>query len=194
MEHQELTKIASELEHCTRQQLKMAKLQCALSSAAAVCCAVVLVVAISIVPRFLTLVETTETLASRAGTVLADLETVTHDLAAADLVISRSGAMTVSELAQLGKACILIPFPDAAYDHQYLNAKELADDGAAVLLSDKAIQTDRLALAKTAKALMEDPARLDQMARRIGKFVKPNVNETIWKDIQSLLKGKKEEK
>ena len=85
MEHQELTRIASELERCTKQQLKMAKLQCALSAAAAVCCAVMLIVATSVVPRFLALVETTETLASRADTVLAGLETVTSDLADANL-------------------------------------------------------------------------------------------------------------
>ena len=85
MEHQELTRIAAELERSTKQQLKMAKLQCILSAGAAVCCGLVLIAAISLVPRFLSLVETTETLAARANTVLADLETVTSDLAEADL-------------------------------------------------------------------------------------------------------------
>ena len=85
MEHQDMNHAVQELERCMKQQLKMAKLQCILSTAAAVCCGLVLIAAISLVPRFLSLVETTETLAARANTVLADLETVTSDLAEADL-------------------------------------------------------------------------------------------------------------
>jgi UDP:flavonoid glycosyltransferase YjiC (YdhE family) len=50
-------------------------------------------------------------------------------MAAADLVICRAGAMTISELALMGKAAILIPSPNVTDNHQYLNAKVLADAG-----------------------------------------------------------------
>lgn len=115
-------------------------------------------------------------------------------LAAADLVISRSGAMTVSELAQMKKACILIPFPNAAYDHQYLNARELADEGAAELLTDKTLAEDPNALTQTARAILSDPKRREEMSRRIAKFADPNANQRIWDDIQTLVSKKKEEK
>ena len=95
MEHQDMNHAVQELERCMKQQLKMAKLQCILSAGAAVCCGLVLIAAISLVPHFLSLVETTETLAARANTVLADLETVTSDLAEADL----------EELMQIVRPC-----------------------------------------------------------------------------------------
>ena len=111
-------------------------------------------------------------------------------LAAADLVISRSGAMTVSELAQMKKACILIPFPNAAYDHQYLNARELADEGAAELLTDKTLAEDPNALTQTARSILSDPKRREDMSRRIAKFADPNANQRIWDDIQTLVSKK----
>lgn len=111
-------------------------------------------------------------------------------LAAADLVISRSGAMTVSELAMQKKACVLIPFPDAAYNHQYLNAKELADAGAALLLTDQTIRETPEALAECAKELLNDPTRRETLSVRIGAFADPNANERIWNDIQTLIRKK----
>ena len=111
-------------------------------------------------------------------------------LAAADLVISRSGAMTVSELAMQKKACILIPFPDAAYNHQYLNAKELADEGAAILLTDQTVRETPEALAECAKELLKDPARRAELSCRIAKFADPSANERIWNDIQTLIRKK----
>lgn len=111
-------------------------------------------------------------------------------LAAADLVISRSGAMTVSELAMQKKTCILIPFPDAAYNHQYLNAKELADEGAAILFTDQTVRETPEALAECAKELLKDPARRAELSCRIAKFADPSANERIWNDIQTLIRKK----
>jgi len=85
MEHEEMNKIAGNLERSVRQQLKLARMQCIFSAAAAGCCAVLLIVALCFVPKLLSVVETTETLAVRANTVLSDLELVTSDLARADL-------------------------------------------------------------------------------------------------------------
>lgn len=85
MDHQEINAVAQELERCTRQQLKLSRLQCFFSVAAAVCCAALLIVVVSVVPKLLSLVSTTEELAARANTVLTDLETVTGELARSDL-------------------------------------------------------------------------------------------------------------
>ena len=65
-------------------------------------------------------------------------------MAAADLVISRCGAMTLSELPALGKPSILVPSPYVAENHQYYNAMALADRGAAVCLEEKDLSAERL--------------------------------------------------
>ena len=63
---------------------------------------------------------------------------------AADAVICRAGAMTISEMALLGRACILIPSPNVVNNHQYENAKRLADAGAAILLEEKISDAERV--------------------------------------------------
>ena len=60
-------------------------------------------------------------------------------MAAADAVICRAGAMTLSELALMGKKAVLVPYPYAAENHQYKNAKVLEDNGAAILIEDSAL-------------------------------------------------------
>ncbi len=107
-------------------------------------------------------------------------------MAAADLVICRAGAMSVSELAQLRKPCILVPYPHAAYNHQYLNAKELSDAGAAVLLPDAEASRPG-ALHKAAEGILSEPARMEKMKRSIADFADPAANRRIWIDIQDLL-------
>ena len=63
----------------------------------------------------------------------------------ADVVICRSGATTVAELAAVGVASVLVPFPHAADDHQVDNARELADRGAAELILQRDLSPERLA-------------------------------------------------
>ena len=58
-------------------------------------------------------------------------------LAAADLVISRAGALTLAELEAVGRAAVLIPSPNVAENHQYYNALELQKAGAAVVIEEK---------------------------------------------------------
>ena len=57
--------------------------------------------------------------------------------AAADMVVSRSGAMAVAEIAMTGKACIFVPYPHAAEDHQTFNAEVLVKEKAARMIADK---------------------------------------------------------
>lgn len=65
-------------------------------------------------------------------------------LGAADLVISRSGALTVSEITVCGKASVLIPSPNVTGNHQYHNAKAVADKGGAILLEEKELSAEKL--------------------------------------------------
>ena len=81
--------------------------------------------------------------------VAADIQPFLHDMAAcyanADLVICRAGALTIAELAAVGVASILIPFPFAVDDHQTHNARFLSDCGAAVLLTQDELRAEKLA-------------------------------------------------
>lgn len=107
-------------------------------------------------------------------------------MAAADLVISRAGAMTLSELALMKKASILIPFPDATDNHQYVNAKAMADAGGAAL-----VEQDRLGEGRLTRVLTELIDHEDQrvlMGERAALFAKPDANRLIWQDIREILK------
>ena len=110
-------------------------------------------------------------------------------MAAADLVISRAGAMTLSELALMKKASILIPSPHVADNHQYLNAKTLADANAAVLVEEAALGDG--ALTSAAALLLRDRGERERMGNEIASFADPNANRRIWDEIQQLLKQKK---
>lgn len=83
--------------------------------------------------------------------------------AAADLVVCRSGAMTVAELAIAGVPAVLVPLPNAPRDHQRENAKALVEAGAAVLVSDDQCSADTLA--KVIEPILNDEHALESMGR-----------------------------
>jgi len=89
----------------------------------------------------------------------------------ADLVICRSGAGTVSELAAAGKPSILVPFPFAADDHQTRNAEAMERGGAARLVRDTEMNGKKLF--ETVRALAEDMEALPRMSEAARKFAKP---------------------
>ena len=101
-----------------------------------------------------------------------------------DLIISRSGALAVSEIMAVGKASILIPFSGAAENHQYKNAKVLADQRAAVLLSEK--NFDSTTCMKTIIKLVNDKTTLKEMGSRAKSMSKPNATELIANKIIEL--------
>lgn len=105
-------------------------------------------------------------------------------MAAADVVVSRAGAMTLSELATLEKCCVLIPSPHVADNHQYKNAKVLADAGAALLFEEKELVSD--VLTKALSSLIEDEEHRREMSRNIGKFALPDANRSIYLDLCKL--------
>lgn len=105
---------------------------------------------------------------------------------AADIVINRAGAMTVSELATLGKPAILIPSPYVADNHQYKNAKVLEDSGACILIEEKDLTGQRLA--DEIKSLLDDEERRNKMSENIKKFAVKDTESIIYNGIKSILK------
>ncbi len=106
-------------------------------------------------------------------------------MAAADVVISRSGAVTLAELACLHKAAVLIPSPNVVKNHQYKNAKTLADAGAAYLLEEQTLNENKLA--SVLVKLMNEPETREKLEQAIAAFAVPNAADVIWADMQTLI-------
>ena len=110
-------------------------------------------------------------------------------LSAADLVISRAGAMTVTEMARLAKPCIMIPSPHVADDHQYKNAKLLEDAGAVrIIREDKATLKVEDRIVGEVSELLSDPAARQGLSRNIAAFAGKDAGVLILREIESLLK------
>lgn len=105
--------------------------------------------------------------------------------AAADIVICRAGAMTISEMALGEKACIFIPSPYVAENHQYKNAKVLADAGAAMLIEEKNLSADTLRMCIDEIRCGEGVA--ENMKKNIKQFAVKNAAKTIFNDMQDLV-------
>jgi len=95
----------------------------------------------------------------------------------ADLVICRAGALTISELAAVGVASVLVPFPAAVDDHQTVNAQFLVREGAAVLIADRDLTPARLAT--ELKVLCEGRGKLLAMAERARLVARPRAAEEL---------------
>ena len=93
----------------------------------------------------------------------------------ADVVVCRSGAGAVAELAAAGRPAILVPFPFAADNHQQKNAEVLARAGAATLVLDRDLHGARLF--DTISALVSAPDQLDRMSAAVRRFAKPDAAE-----------------
>lgn len=100
---------------------------------------------------------------------------------AADYIVSRAGAIAVSELAIVGKPVILIPSPNVTEDHQTKNAMALVKKDAALLVKDSDAVTQ---LGKVLSELIKDKSNADKIARNISALAKPNAA----KDIVALIK------
>jgi UDP-N-acetylglucosamine--N-acetylmuramyl-(pentapeptide) pyrophosphoryl-undecaprenol N-acetylglucosamine transferase len=103
---------------------------------------------------------------------------------AADAVICRAGAMTIAEMALLGKACVLIPSPNVANNHQYENAKRLADAGAAILQEEKNMSSETLIA--SVQSILENEETALSLSNAIKEFAKPNAADDIYKDLLLL--------
>ncbi|MBP3299485.1 MAG: undecaprenyldiphospho-muramoylpentapeptide beta-N-acetylglucosaminyltransferase [Muribaculaceae bacterium] len=107
--------------------------------------------------------------------------------AAADLVVSRAGAGSISELELLGKPCILVPSPNVAEDHQTKNAHALSDNGAAITVPDAEA---RATLIDTIMRTIADKKGLQSMSDEILKLALPESDEKIVDEIDIIINGK----
>ncbi len=107
-------------------------------------------------------------------------------LAAADLVICRAGAMTLTELEAAGRASILIPSPNVAENHQYRNAVVLQNHDAAVVIEEKELTGDRLIAA--IETLLNHPQQLARLGQNAAQLALIDANERIYQEIMELLK------
>ena len=105
---------------------------------------------------------------------------------AADLVLCRAGASTISELTAIAKPSILVPSPNVTANHQEKNARVLSGQGAAVLLLEK--DCPGMELYDQASALLRDPARRDSMIRALNSMAVPDAGEKIYQTLAGLLK------
>jgi UDP-N-acetylglucosamine--N-acetylmuramyl-(pentapeptide) pyrophosphoryl-undecaprenol N-acetylglucosamine transferase len=114
-------------------------------------------------------------------------------MAAADLTINRAGAMTVSELAVTGKSAIFIPSPNVAENHQYKNAKVLADADAAALFEEKDLTDGAKPLVEEVARLLSPEGEAIAQGRRekIRQFAVPDSNKLIYNDLIRLVQEKK---
>jgi len=113
--------------------------------------------------------------------IAADCRAFIKDMAAAyqraDLILGRAGATTVAELAIAGKPAVFIPYPFAADNHQEINAREMAEAGAALMFKQSALTPG--ALAAALRPLLTDPARRAEMSARMKALARPTAAATV---------------
>lgn len=111
-----------------------------------------------------------------------------HDMhvrmSAADIIICRAGAMTISELAMMKKASLIIPSPNVVDNHQYKNAKVLADANATVLIEEKDLNDNTFANA--VNTLVVDGNKREELSRNIVQFANTDANKLIYDEIIKL--------
>ncbi len=105
--------------------------------------------------------------------------------AAADLIISRAGAIAISEISAVGKPVIFIPFPYAAEDHQTKNAQRLVDKNAALMIPNHQVKEELLPLVNK---YINNKSALVNMAKEIKKLGIRNADELIAKEVIELIK------
>ncbi|MDZ7683290.1 MAG: glycosyltransferase [Fodinibius sp.] len=110
-----------------------------------------------------------------------------HDMpaayAVADLVISRAGALSCSELALTGKPSILVPSPNVAGDHQTKNAESMVKAGAAMLAADNKLED---LLADVISEIINDEDRLAEMSQKAKELAQPEAATTIAKKVLEI--------
>ena len=106
--------------------------------------------------------------------------------AAADVVISRSGAMSIAELCVMKKPAVFVPFPFAAEDHQTVNAQTLVNKNSGLLITDKEAQDKLVA---TVVALAKDEQKQNDMIENIGRLGISNADEIIASEVLRSVAG-----
>jgi len=120
--------------------------------------------------------------------VLPFLRDIHLAYAVADLVVCRSGAMTLAEIAACGTPAILVPYPHAAHNHQEVNAHNLVERGAAALLLDRELTGERLA--KEIAHLVADRQTLRRMSANARTFARLDAAERIVRSLERWAQGR----
>ena len=107
-------------------------------------------------------------------------------MAAADVVICRAGAMTLSEIAMIGRAAIIIPSPNVADNHQFINANTFFENGAASMLEEKDLSGE--SLFGELERLLDNEAKRASYEKKVQEFALRDANERIYKEICALVK------
>ena len=103
-----------------------------------------------------------------------------------DLIVCRSGAMTITEISVVGKPAIFIPFPYATENHQEYNARVLEKVNAARIILDKDINSE--ILGNSINEIIKDKTKLEKMGKNASKIAKLNVEDEIYKEIKKVIK------
>ncbi len=119
------------------------------------------------------------------GAIVPFIEDMPAAYAIADLVLSRAGAMALSEISAIGLPAILIPYPYATGDHQTLNAKKFEDAGAAIIVPENQMNKR---LRNTLKYLIADDDLRKKMSDAARKMGRPDAAEVIARTILDEIK------
>lgn len=117
--------------------------------------------------------------------VMTFLKEMNMAYAAADIVISRAGALSIAEITVSGKPSILIPSPNVTDDHQTKNAQVLANNNAAIVIPDQDIQNKLL---EAVVSLANDKNKIETLQQNAHHLSKPNATEDIVKIIMEVMK------
>ena len=108
----------------------------------------------------------------------------------ADLVVCRSGAMTITEISVVGKPAIFIPFPYATENHQEYNAKVLENVGAAKIILNKDLNSE--ILGSTINEIVKDKNLIERMGKNANKVAMKNVEDKIYEEIKATINERKD--
>jgi len=125
--------------------------------------------------------------AGARAVVKAFYDDVASAYAASDLVVSRAGATTISEIALMGLPSVLVPYPHATEGHQMKNALTMEKAGAAVVVPDQECTSERLA--DVVRGLIEDRKRLASMADAAGTLARPDAATRVARAVLALVGG-----
>lgn len=128
--------------------------------------------------------EKTQSMQSNLCHIYPFIQQMDYAYAAADIIIARAGALSISEIAIVGKPVILVPSPHVTADHQTKNALELVKKEAAILIHDAEAKKK---LIHTAITLMDQEDEKNKLSEHIKLFAKPHAAQTIAEEIIKLL-------
>ena len=106
----------------------------------------------------------------------------------ADLVVARSGAMTITEISNLAKPSILIPLPNVSNNHQMYNAKALENVGAAIIINNDELSGEKLN--NQIQEIINNNSKMIEMGKKANLLANNNVEEKIYTEIKKLVKNK----